>query len=122
MSQVNQPEADIEAVETAYEFLLAYAAQGRTDDLTGPGRKSRDIIHELDNALQNILGWLDPELEFSSVIEEDIIKTRKALALVAAQPRLSSELIDNLNASMHLRAVLTDLFLLSEANRQSTET
>ena len=45
----------------------------------------------------------------------------RAVALVAAQPRISSELIDNLNASIHLRAVLTDLFLLSEAARLSRE-
>ena len=122
LSAVNPSEADIEAVETAYEFLLAYAAQGRTDDMEGPGRKARDVISELDSALQNVLGSLDEELAFSSVIEEDIIKTRKALDLVATQAHISSELIDNLNASMHLRAVLTDLFLLSEATRPSSTT
>ena len=90
--------------------------------MEGPGRKARDVISELDSALQNILGSLDEELAFSSVIEEDIIKTRKALALVATQAHISSELIDNLNASMHLRAVLTDLFLLSEATRPSSTT
>ena len=35
------------------------------------------------------------------------------------RPLASSELVDNLNASMHLRAVLTDLFLISEAGRIS---
>jgi len=90
--------------------------------MAGPGRKARDVISELDSALQNILGSLDEELAFSSVIEEDIIKTRKALALVATRAQISSELIDNLNASMHLRAVLTDLFLLSEATRPSSTT
>ena len=54
-----------------------------------------------------------------TVVTEDIERTRKALHLVRAQPRISSELVDNLNASIHLRAVLTDLFLLSEANRLS---
>jgi hypothetical protein len=34
---------------------------------------------------------------------------------VLACPRIGSELIDNLNASIHLRALLTDLFLISEA-------
>jgi hypothetical protein len=34
--------------------------------------------------------------------------------LVLAQPAISSQLIDNLNASIHLRALLTDLFLVSE--------
>ena len=35
-----------------------------------------------------------------------------AIELVLAQPAISSQLIDNLNASMHLRALLTDLFLI----------
>jgi hypothetical protein len=37
---------------------------------------------------------------------------------VLAQPAISSQLIDNLNASMHLRAVLTDLFLVSDISTQ----
>jgi hypothetical protein len=38
--------------------------------------------------------------------------------LVLAQPAISSQLIDNLNASIHLRALLTDLFLLGEILRK----
>lgn len=110
-------EAHIDVVETAYEFLLAYAAQGREDDLTGPGRKSREVLQELDAALAAILLALETDEPFTEVVREDIAKTRKALSLVRAQPRISSELIDNLNASIHLRAVLTDLFLVSEAQR-----
>jgi hypothetical protein len=34
--------------------------------------------------------------------------------LVLAQPAISSQLVDNLNASLHLRALLTDVFLLDE--------
>ena len=34
--------------------------------------------------------------------------------LVLAQPSISSQLVDNLNASMHVRALLTDLFLIDE--------
>ena len=115
-------EAHIEVVETAYEFLLAYAAQGREDDLEGPGRKSREVLAELDGALAEIHRSLDPQNPFSDVVADDIGKTRRALALVMSQPRISSELIDNLNASIHLRAVLTDLFLLSEAIRLSAKT
>ena len=37
-----------------------------------------------------------------------------ALELVLAQPSISSQLVDNLNASIHLRALLTDLFLIDE--------
>ena len=112
-------EDQIEVVETAYEFLLAYAAQGREDDVDGPGRKSREVLLELDQALDGIAGALSSEEAFNEVVGDDIGKTRKALALVLKQPRISSELVDNLNASMHLRAVLTDLFLVSEAARIS---
>ena len=44
----------IEVVETAYEFLLAYAAQGREDDQEGPGVKSRDVLTDLDTALAGL--------------------------------------------------------------------
>lgn len=113
-------EDQIEAVETAYEFLLAYAAQGREDDVDGPGQKSRDVLAGLDSALDRLEAMLGGDVPFHQVVADDIGKTRKALALVLAQPRISSELVDNLNASMHLRAVLTDLFLISEAARISS--
>ncbi len=36
------------------------------------------------------------------------------MQLVLAQPSISSQLVDNLNASIHIRALLTDLFLIDE--------
>jgi hypothetical protein len=36
---------------------------------------------------------------------------------VLAQPSISSQLIDNLNASTHIRALLTDLFVLTDILR-----
>ena len=43
-----------------------------------------------------------------------------AIALVIAQPSISSQVIDNLNASIHLRALLTDLFLVDEVLKGHT--
>jgi hypothetical protein len=77
------------------------------------------VLKSLDDALAEIDQLLNSDEAFSDVIASDIGKSRKALSLVLRQPRISSELVDNLNASMHLRAVLTDLFLLSEATRIS---
>jgi hypothetical protein len=48
------------------------------------------------------------------VVERDAHDSLAAIELVLAQPAISSQLIDNLNASIHLRALLTDLFLLDE--------
>ena len=39
---------------------------------------------------------------------------RTAIELVLAQSSISSQLVDNLNASVHVRKVLTDLFLIDE--------
>jgi len=48
------------------------------------------------------------------VLERDARDSLAAIQLVLAQATLSSQLIDNLNASIHLRALLTDLFLVDE--------
>jgi len=57
----------------------------------------------------------DAAQKFLDVVRGDAIKAGAALRLVLAQPNISSQLVDNLNASIHLRALLTDLFLLDEA-------
>jgi len=48
------------------------------------------------------------------VLQRDAQDSLAALDLVLAQPAISSQLIDNLNASIHVRALLTDLFLIDE--------
>jgi hypothetical protein len=48
------------------------------------------------------------------VIDHDARNAVAAVRLVLAQPSISSQLVDNLNASIHLRALLTDLFLIDE--------
>ena len=54
---------------------------------------------------------------FCSMMERDASDSLAAVELVLAQPSVSSQLIDNLNASSHLRALLTDLFLFGEILR-----
>ncbi len=51
---------------------------------------------------------------FFAVLARDAADSVAAVELVLAQRAISSQLIDNLNASIHLRALLTDLFLLAE--------
>ncbi len=59
---------------------------------------------------------------FISVLDRDAQDSLAALELVLAQPAISSQLIDNLNASIHLRALLTDLFLVGEILRSQSKT
>jgi hypothetical protein len=59
---------------------------------------------------------------FLAVLDRDARDSLAAMELVLAQSAISSQLIDNLNASMHLRALLTDVFLLGEVFRTQRAT
>ena len=114
-------------IEECYEFMLAYAAQGLPSD---EGSRSGGQIREyLGRAVKAISGLadscatavkqerLDPAEKYSAffaVLQRDAKDSLAAIELVLAQPVIGSPLIDNLNASIHLRALLTDLFLLTE--------
>ncbi|ANO50411.1 hypothetical protein [Woeseia oceani] len=106
----------IDVVESGYEFLLAYAAQGRdTDEGESAPSEVRTILTGMSEAAANICEQLaDSSHDFSVITIEDARKSLAAISLVLSQQKISSELVDNLNASIHLRALLTDLFLLSE--------
>ena len=113
-----------EVLEECYEFMLAYAAQGLPADTGVPsGGQLRELLRRAAAALSGIAeayssavpepaGAYQP---FLAVLKRDAADALAAIELVRAQPALSSQLIDNLNASIHLRALLTDLFLIDEA-------
>ena len=67
---------------------------------------------------QEELGPPEHYSNFLAVLDRDARDSICAIELVLAQAAISSQLIDNLNASLHLRAVLTDLFLLGDIARQ----
>jgi hypothetical protein len=118
----------INIIEEAYEFMLAYASQGLPSDQgSDTGRQAREYLKKCDAALSGLAGVIThyvtqqsltptaPYDAFIAVIEHDSKHAQAAIQLVLAQPAISSQLVDNLNASIHLRALLTDLFLLDEA-------
>ena len=108
----------IEAIESGYEYLLAYAAQGKDTDVGESGGVSevRSTLTCMADAAAGLSADLDRGTHpFHGVVVDDAEKSHAAISLVLAQHSISSEIVDNLNASIHLRALLTDLFLLSEA-------
>ena len=132
MTDRMDPRADlddrIEAIESGYEFLLAYAAQGRqTDKGAGGGRNVREYLEKMQVALESLgavvvacAQRVEPELAatcaaFFAAVDGDARTAQAAIRLVLSRPDISSQLIDNLNASIHLRALLTDLFVVDEA-------
>src|SRR5262245_7738909 len=115
------------AIEEAYEFMLAYAAQGLPgEEGSGSGAQIREFLRKCDAALTGLGDAIteyvrqsgtkpsEPYDAFIAVVDRDARAAQAAVRLVLAQPSIGSQLVDNLNASTHLRAVLTDLFLLAE--------
>jgi hypothetical protein len=114
----------IESIERGYEYLLAYAAQGRQDDA---GTELRSILTRMHDSLTAMQGAIPTAFagataqsgvgDFMDAVERDVKTARGAIGLVLALERITSLLVDNLNASVHLRALLTDLFLIDQASR-----
>jgi hypothetical protein len=115
------------AIEECYEFMLAYAGQGLpSDEGTQSRGQVREFLHRAVQALDGIADSCTQSIEeeglepaakyqaFVAVLDRDARDSLAAFELVLAQPILSSQLIDNLNASIHVRALLTDLFLVDE--------
>ena len=107
--------------------MLAYAAQGLSGDQAGQtGGRLREFLDRAVEALSGLtetyaatvkqerLHPIERYHAFLAVMDRDASDSLAAIELVLAQPAISSQLIDNLNASIHLRALLTDLFLIDE--------
>ena len=52
---------------------------------------------------------------FLEVLARDAEAAQAAIRVVTAQSGISSLLVDNLNASVHVRTLLTDVFVIDEA-------
>jgi hypothetical protein len=96
------------------------------DDGSRSGTRIREVLQQAVDALSGLvdvctttvradaLESADKYFGFLAVLDRDAHDSIRIIEVVLAQPAISSQLIDNLNASIHLRAVLTDLFLLSD--------
>ncbi len=116
-----------DAIEECYEFMLAYAGKGLPgEEGSQAGGEIRQYLQRAAHALAGLAKSYAKTIEkqrlepagkyqaFLGVLDRDARDSLAAIELVLAQSVISSQLIDNLNASIHLRALLTDLFLIEE--------
>jgi hypothetical protein len=112
-----------ETIEECYEFTLSFAARGLASDegselreqLTRAVAAMRSLEQSCAAAIkQEQLAPAKKYEAFFAVLKRDAESALAAMELVLAQPTIGSQLIDNLNASIHLRALLADLFLVTE--------
>jgi hypothetical protein len=116
-----------ETIEECYEFTLSYAARGLASD---EGSELREQLTRAVTAMRGLKLSLAQSCAeavqqeqvapankyeaFIAVLQRDAENALAVMELVLAQPTIGSQLIDNLNASIHLRALLADLFLITE--------
>jgi hypothetical protein len=116
-----------DAIEGGYEMMLAYAAQGLPSDQGAANSgQLRDHLKRFEAALTGLaqtyrdcaaalgVGPQDALDGFLKTLEADAATTQAALRLVLGQTGISSQMVDNINASIHVRALLTDVFIVDE--------
>ena len=119
-----------DAIEGGYEMMLAYAAQGLpTDQGAANSGQLRDHLKRFETALSGLsqayrdcasvlgVGSTDALDGFLKTLDKDAATTQFMLRLVLGQSGISSQMIDNINASIHVRALLTDVFVVDEIIR-----
>lgn len=122
----------VDAIEAGYELMLAYAAQGLPSDAQAAnGGQLREFLKRFDAALTGLADLYRQVVSsesteaahaydgFLDVLAADATAAQAGLRVVLAQKDISSQLIDNLNASIHVRALLTDVFLIDELLKQA---
>ena len=115
--------AHIERIEEAYEFMLAYAAQGRSDEGAGPdGAHIRTFLNQFDAAATAIEGELDTvpgagdeAAAFLAALKADSAIVKSVLRSMLARERITSEVVDNANGLISVRSYLTGLFFLDKS-------
>ena len=124
----------VDVVEETYEFCLAYAAKGVNVEMARTmDTQAREQLEKMDRMLPQLadafLGVVEQQDDtrrglytaFIDVLRRDADAGRAAVQLVLAQGGITSQMVDNLNGMIHLRALLTDVFLIDEMLRPDAE-
>ena len=133
-SAADELKARIDVIEESYELWLAYAAKG-VNAMTASNSDTmvRDSLQKTERALPELAdlfltlveerGVSNPERyhAFIDLLRRDAADALAAIQLVLAQSAITSQMVDNLNAMIHVRALLTDVFLIDEILRPDAE-
>jgi len=107
-----------DVIEEAYEFMLAYAAQGRRSELfEGAGKSQiRNYLQRFRDAASDLCETLDSMTEsrasnaFRVQWIADLNAVMSVIDMLLNQPSITSEMIDNANGMIVLRSAFTNMF------------
>lgn len=130
MSAVSEFQDGVERVEEAYEFMIAYAGQGIGREVqTRTSGDVREYLVQLSEGLEDALdaaGRIPAEFDlagaahYDGVLEEMAREREEAndvLELLAAQDRITSQQVDNINGMSVFQSVMMKLFFLDELTK-----
>ncbi len=114
--------AAIDTVEEAYEFMLAYAAQGRqTESETEGASQIRGFLHRFREALNVFSAHSDALLKpaaqtpaFAEHFAKDTETIKAVLDMLIGKSNITSDMIDNTNGMIVVRSFLTNMFFLDQ--------
>ena len=113
----------IDAIEEAYEFMLAYAAQGRVEEGAGPeGAHIRNFLNQFvaaaDTLATDVSTLIQNEGEAGAALgtsfNQDSMTVVSVLRILLARKNISSEMVDNTNGMIAMRSYLTALFFIDK--------
>lgn len=127
MTAVSDLADGIERAEESYEFLISYAGKGLDrHEADGQGGEVHQSVEQLDAALADVLSAArripeEYDLEWGEELdavldgmEPEVDEARTVLALLAAQDRITSAQVDNMNGMSVFQSVIMKLFFLDE--------
>ena len=123
MSRIDDIRVEIKKIEEAYEFMLAYAGQGCSDEGAGlNGEQIQTMISQfsaavgiIDRAVAIIPPDLPVAVAFIDQFKSDSATMTSVLAILLNSKYISPEMVNNTNGLISVRAYLTSLLFLDKA-------
>jgi len=114
----------ISQIEEAYEYMLAYAAQGKSTEGVGPGVSSiRDFLANFLKGSKTLEEWVEDIQAIPPHVKEEFRNASSLMSgvitMILEKENISSEIIDNANALMATRHYLTLMFFLDKMYLES---
>lgn len=112
----------IDHIEEAYEFMLAYAAQGRANDSENEGasqlreylERFKAAVARVQTGTPELLPVDQPGDAFRDRFLTDAAVMSSVIELLLSKKSISSDMIDNTNGLIAVRAFLTDIFFFDQ--------
>lgn len=120
--QTSQVLDSINKIEEAYEFMLAYAAQGRQQEAETEGasqirgflQRFRDALDQLSAQTTGLLPAGSPGAAYAEHFSADTKTVTAIIDLLLSRENITSDMIDNTNGMIAVRSFLTDLFFIDQ--------